>query len=270
MSDHPSTYTLYKDESRLEFDDQIVARNLSIKDAALAIRERDGGMAYVAHHDHGDFRAFELRKFNVKSKLKLVIGATVPATKDFVLDRAAAERLIDVQTVARCREFCDLSVSTDVEFDTRIQRVTDRRAVKKLEHQIVTELIDRLIADGYRITACARWDNPPFRNSRRRDAILALLFDLDMAELLVTKKGETFWILLIFGEDGWDVIADHSTDLSDLINPILEPHLPWNKPGSHDRGYTIFRLPSPAQLERGEPGAVAAVDDFFSTMAKGF
>ncbi len=159
---------------------------------------------------------------------------------------------------------------TDAEFDRRVQHVAERRAAKALEQQITTELVDRLLEEGYRITACARWDNPHFKNSRRRDGILKLLFDLEIADLVVTKKGETSWICLIFGEDGWDTIADYSTELSYLIDPIVNPHLPWNKPGNTDRGYAVFTLPSPEQVESGDPEARDKVDAFFSVMDKVF
>ena len=85
---------------------------------------------------------------------------------------------------------------------------------------------------------------------------------------MVTRKGEESWISLIFGEAGWDVIADFTTDLEYLIDPIVEPHLPWNRPGSTERGYTIITLPSPEQLESGDPEARDAVDGFFAVMDK--
>jgi hypothetical protein len=268
MSSDELRYTLFKPVHDLDRDDEVIGRGLTLAEASKAIRECDGQLPYFHHRDYGAFRAAELCKRDAKGKLKLVIGATVPATKDVVLDREKAERMIDVQIIARCHQFCKYQALTDTEFDQRITRVTNRRAVRALERQITTELVDRLIADGYRITCCVRFDNPPFRNSRRRDAILKLLFDLELADLHVHKGGETFWISLIFGEDGWDTIADHSTDLSYLIDPIVEPHLPWNKPGSKDRGYTILTLPSPEELESGNPEAREAADQFFGLMEK--
>lgn len=263
-----TTYTLFVAKSLIDQDDHVVARGLTLTDASIAIGKYDGATCYATSRDYGSFRVQELRKFDKKMKLKTVIGATVPATDSVVADRLHAQHLIDTQVIARSHEFCECTVMTDTEFDRRVHHVAERRAAKALEQQITTELVDRLLEEGYRITACARWDNPHFKNSRRRDGILKLLFDLEIADLVVTKKGETSWICLIFGEDGWDTIADYSTDLSYLIDPIVDPHLPWNKSGSNDRGYTIFTLPSPEQAESGDPEARDKVDAFFSLMHK--
>jgi hypothetical protein len=92
-----------------------------------------------------------------------------------------------------------------------------------------------------------------------------------MAELNVHKKGvTTSWIMLIFGEAGWDVIADYSEDLEPIIDPIVSPHLPWNKPGADpaDRGYSVLVLPSPAKLESGDPEAEKAFEDFIDLMER--
>jgi hypothetical protein len=259
-------YTLFVAEEHIADDDQVIARGLTLGQIAKAIRERDGAASFTTDCDYGTFRAFELRKFDAKGKLKLVIGATVPASGNVVLDREAAEKMIDVQVVARCHQFCEYRAIPDAEFDRRIERVMKRRAAKALEEMIVTQLVDCLLEEGYRITACARWDKPPFQNSRRRDPMLKLLFDLEIADLVVSRKGESSWISLIFGEDGWDVIADYTTDLGYLIDPIVEPHLPWNKPGSNERGYTVITLPSPERLESGDAEARDAVETFFSTI----
>jgi hypothetical protein len=263
-------YTLFVAKELVNDDDVVIARGLTLAEVAKAIREREGAISYISERDYGDFRSFELRKRDSKMRLHFVIGATVPATANAALDREVAERLINVQIVAKCHEFGDCSVMPEAEFDRRIKRVMERRAAKSLEELIVTQLVDRLLEEGYRITACARWDNPPFRNSRRRDPILKLLFDLEIADLLVTRKSEESWISLIFGEAGWDVVADFTTDLKYLIDPIVEPHLPWNKPGNTERGYTIITLPSPAQLESGDPEARDVVDRFFTVMARTF
>jgi hypothetical protein len=101
----------------------------------------------------------------------------------------------------------------------------------------------------------------------RRDGILKLLFDLELADLLLHKNGETSWITLIFDESGWDVIADWTEDLTDLIEPLYEPYLPWNQPGrEHERGCTIITLPSPQQLESGDPAARDKVELFFEAL----
>jgi hypothetical protein len=57
--------------------------------------------------------------------------------------------------------------------------------------------------------------------------------------------------MLIFGEAGWDVVADYSVDLDELIEPVAEPYQSIAEDG--DRGYSVIVLPSPGALERGDP-----------------
>jgi hypothetical protein len=57
----------------------------------------------------------------------------------------------------------------------------------------------------------------------------------------------------------WDVVADFSLDLEYLIDPIVEPHLPWNKDGG-EPAYTVLALPSPERLESGDRAALDAVE----------
>lgn len=217
------------------------------------------------------FRCWELRQYDRKGKLLVVIGATVPKTGDWDHDLRAAMEMIDVQTCERSGEFWPGRISTDADFSARLVKIKERRAVRAIDRQITTALVDRLLEEGYRITCCVRQDEPRFENSKARNGILKFLSGLEMAELHVQKAGKTYWIMLIFDEAGWDVIADYSADLTDLVDPILEPFLPWNKPGAAAvAGYSVFVLPSPAELDRGDPAAEKAVTDFFKTMEELF
>lgn len=265
-------HTLWLEKHDLEIDDEVLARGLSLPEAAEFVRRYGNAQPYLHHQDYDTFRCFELRQHDAKFRLKLVIAATVPMTADFEEDRRRAQAMIDAQTFARAGEFWPGRISTDGEFEKRLGRIENVRKVATLERQIVTELIDGLIANGYRITGCIRDLEPKFRNSRARAGILNLLFDLEMAELYVHKDGETSWIMLIFGEDGFDVIADYSEDLEYLIGPIVDPHLPWNKPGAskQDRGYSVLVLPSPDRLAHGDPKAEEAFDDFVGLMERTF
>ena len=133
-------YTLFVEKNHVADDDVVIARGLRLDQVAKAIRERDGAISFITDRDYGSFRAFELRKHDAKMKLKFIIGATVPATQNAAFDREAAEKLIDVQVVARCHEFCEYSAIPDEEFDRRTRRTMERGAAKALEESIVTQL----------------------------------------------------------------------------------------------------------------------------------
>lgn len=58
------------------------------------------------------------------------------------------------------------------------------------------------------------------------------------------KRGS---ISLMFDEEGWDVVRDYSVALEHIIDPICEPHLPWNQPDAdrRDLGIRMLVLNSP-------------------------
>jgi hypothetical protein len=132
--------------------------------------------------------------------------------------------MIDEQIVRRHRELWPGRISTDAEFKSRLERIAERRSVQAIDREITTKLIDALIGAGYVITCCVRDDEPEFRRSVDRAGILDMLFDLDMAELHVHRDGKRSWIMLIFGEGGFDVVADYSVGLEGLIEPLVESY----------------------------------------------
>lgn len=234
-------YTVWLEKHELNEDDDVIGRELTAPEAAKIIREYGGAKPRFEDADYSDFRSLEMIHFHSEKMYRSVIAATVPKTVDLGADRRAAMSMIDEQIVRRHRELWPGRVSTDAEFDARLAHVEERRAVQALDREITTKLIDALIKDGYMITCCIRDREPTFKRSVDRDGILGLLFDLDLAELHVEKNGERSWIMLIFGEAGWDVVADHSLDLEGLIETIVDQYLP----GNNDDGITVLTLPSP-------------------------
>lgn len=263
-------YSIWLERSGLEVDDEVLASGLTVAEAAKFIREYGHAKPYIFGKDYPTFRAFELWQWSAKNKLLLVIAATVPKTDDAQRDQQDAMEMINAQIFARHSEFFPCRISTGEEFAARLRRIAEARTVRALDRKITTELVDKLLEEGYRITCCIRHDVPKFQNSRARAGILKLLFELEISELLVQKDGVTYWIMMIFDEEGWDVVADYSVELEYLIDPIIDPHLPWNQPNAdpRDRGYTILKLPSPAKIEAGDPAAEKAFDDFVNLMER--
>lgn len=264
-------YSLWQERGDLDVDDWVFAVGKTVAEAAEFVRTYDGAQPHISGQDYGSFRCFELRQYDAKSKLRVVISATVPTTDDIEEDRRRAMEMIDVQTLARQGEFWPGRTSTDAEMVARLDRVAEMRAIRALDREITTKLVDRLLEDGYRVTCCLCEDEPSFRNSKARVGILKLLFDLEAADLHVHKDGETYGIRLIFGEAGWDVVADYSTELADLVDPIVDPYLPWNQPeGGSAPGCSVFVLPTPAELDSSDPAAEKTVSDFFNRMGRLF
>jgi hypothetical protein len=229
----PKRYTLWIDtEGGLEVDDVVLARGLGLARAADLVRSHDG-REYGCHvHRYDDFVSLELMDAKEQNVL---LAATVPTTSDSAMDSKHALELIDVQTIRRHRMFWPHQVSTDKEFDERQARIERRRAVQQLDRKIATELVDRLLSDGYAITCCIGDRHPVIERTKDRTAILEFLFDVDMAQLLVHLAGETSWLELIFDEQGWDVVADYSSDLEELVETIVAPHEPGDETSPMER-----------------------------------
>jgi hypothetical protein len=225
MPDTPR-YTLWIDtRSGLETADHVLARGLSSVEAADLIRKYDG-RSYV--YDMVESDGFVAFKLVDTEKSKTMLEAKVERTGDAAFDRGRALEIIDRQTVRRHRMFWSHEVSTDQEFDQRLARIERRRAIQQLDQEIVSALVDRLLADGLPITCCVGGRHPVLERSLDRAAILELLFDLDAAVLLIhdSNETETSWIELAFDEQGIDVISDYSADLEHLVETVMVPYDP--------------------------------------------
>lgn len=249
-------YTLYIENTDLDSDDQVLGAGLTMGEAAKVVREFGGAKPRFDATDYPGFRSLEMIHFHSEKPYRSVIAATVPNTVDKAYDHRVAMAMIDEQIVHRHKELWPGRISTDAEFRSRLDRVAERRGVQTIDREITTKLIEALIAAGYVITCCIRDEDPEFKRSVDRAGILDLLFALDMAELHVHKDGKRSWIMLIFGESGWDVVADYSVDLESLIEPIVDLYQPAE---DGDRGCSMFVLPSPDAIERGDPDAEKAL-----------
>ncbi|WLA83207.1 hypothetical protein [Bradyrhizobium elkanii] len=225
-------YTIYVPNEIIGKDDVVVARNLSGPDAIKTALEHSGSWTALLHEDdYGSFRLYRLSPLAKKwphDKRRLdTLCATVVKTADRARDEAFAMSMIVDQFVRRSRHYWKGWVETDDEFDERLLRAAKRRQVRRIDREIATKLVDALLADGYVVTDALSGE---FEYCTDRKKILAYLFEVDMLELIVEKNDQEFWIRLIFGESGWDLIQDYTVDLAYLIDPIVEPYLPWNQP----------------------------------------
>ena len=86
-----------------------------------------------------------------------------------------------------------------------------------VEHDIVTRTVDALADAGYALK-----EQEDGNYSDTREQLLALLFDLDDALLLVSRGngGADGWVRFVFGNDGYDVISDYTTNLESVLAPI--------------------------------------------------
>jgi hypothetical protein len=92
-----------------------------------------------------------------------------------------------------------------------------------LEKRIVRRLVRDLVAAGYEITVDNGGDEYEIPFSRSTTQITAALFATDDENLIVRKDGKTRFVHLVYGNDGYDVIADYNVSLE----PVMEPIQQW-------------------------------------------
>ena len=105
---------------------------------------------------------------------------------------------------------------------------------RHVEREIVTAAIRGLLDAGHDLSV---FDTEEFQilNSRDADAVLAAMMGADEEWLYADSRPvnearrECFgWVRFIYGNDGWDVINDYTTNLEDALKPANERAEFWS------------------------------------------
>ncbi len=95
---------------------------------------------------------------------------------------------------------------------------------RDIEKKIITRTLDTLIKAGYEISVF-NGEEIVISRSINPEAILDRMFSVDDEQILLYKPDERKrqgWVQFIYGNDGWDVIADHSGHLDEVLKPVSE------------------------------------------------
>jgi hypothetical protein len=91
-----------------------------------------------------------------------------------------------------------------------------------IELQVVDAIIKAAVVIGYRLGV--EGEGGEEVDTSDASTLKALLFNLDDAVVLVFNSPgaeEPFgWIRLVFGNDGWDLVSDYSTNLEEFLAPV--------------------------------------------------
>lgn len=93
-----------------------------------------------------------------------------------------------------------------------------------LEQRIVRKTVKALLDEGYQLQVW--WDGesqgPRGGPTGMSSIILAELCDVDEERLYAFKDGaKVGWVQFTYGNDGWDVISDHTLSLRQALEPAL-------------------------------------------------
>lgn len=92
---------------------------------------------------------------------------------------------------------------------------------KEMEIRVLGAVIDTAIEQGFLITV-DNGEDIPVKNSQDKELILSELFATDMEWLKFQKPGQKRrgTMLLVHGNDGWDVINDYSTSVESIMESV--------------------------------------------------
>lgn len=96
-----------------------------------------------------------------------------------------------------------------------------------IEQDIATRTVDALLAAGYALQTDMMDDPRPAAPTRNRDEILAELMLVDEEFLGAFELGRKDrdkrpdgWVRFTYGNDGWDVMSDYTTNLESVLAPV--------------------------------------------------
>lgn len=99
---------------------------------------------------------------------------------------------------------------------------------QEVERKIADAAIKSLLSAGFAISV-DNGDNSgrkyELASSKDADAILTAMFLCDEDRLYVEKNGKPFgWVFFVYGNYGWDVISDYTTNLEQYIGEGTEAY----------------------------------------------
>lgn len=117
-------------------------------------------------------------------------------------------------------------------YPKNLSDIADRnvRIRASIERRIVRKTVDALLAAGYALqTDQGGGELTPATPTRDREVIFDALVETDDEHLLATKGDEQQgvkhtkgWVYFVYGNDGWDVISDYTTNLEQVLEPVNE------------------------------------------------
>jgi len=94
-------------------------------------------------------------------------------------------------------------------------------ARQKMERQIARKVVTSGIAAGYQLSVFDGGEVTVARSTTVSE-VMAGLFTTDDDRLLFFRPGEAQpcgWVWLVYGNDGWDVVNDYTTNLESVMKP---------------------------------------------------
>ena len=93
---------------------------------------------------------------------------------------------------------------------------------QEMERQIVRKVIDDTLATGRYTLSVFDGEEETVKDSGDAERIFEAMFSTDEDRLLFLKGGKQVgWVCFIYGNDGWDVIADYTGNLEMVLDGAI-------------------------------------------------
>jgi hypothetical protein len=90
----------------------------------------------------------------------------------------------------------------------------------EVEMKIARALVVEAIAAGYGV-GVHNGEEHTVKNSTDIEEIVGALGDVDEEHLIMYQDGKRMgWIFLVYGNSGWDVVCDYTTDLEEIVAKV--------------------------------------------------
>ena len=109
------------------------------------------------------------------------------------------------------------------------QRLTDDQLLllqALVEWFIARRVVTALLEAGYLLSV---WngEETTVKHGNDRAVLISALMTTDEDRILVyhtdcMEYGSIGWVYLVYGNDGWDVVSDYTTNLEDVLKPVFD------------------------------------------------
>jgi hypothetical protein len=94
---------------------------------------------------------------------------------------------------------------------------------QRIERQIARKFLRIALAAGYAISLDNGGDDFEFKDRTDFKFIVGEMFATDDERLYLSKDGKrSGWVYFVYGNDGYDVICDYTTNLEPLMPEVTE------------------------------------------------
>lgn len=91
------------------------------------------------------------------------------------------------------------------------------RRRQRVERAIVQRVVKDALAAGYALDVDDGGDEPAVKGATTLKAAMDALMNTDDDRLILRRGKGRGWVRFVYGNGGWDVISDYTTNLDDLL-----------------------------------------------------